>query len=190
MRKCKSRLNNIVSQKHIQQAAAHMKQGGIVAYPTEGVFGLGCDPCNAKTVKRLLRLKQRPASKGLILIASDIEQLKPFISDIPKKALKTWPGPVTWLLPTKANTPYWLTGKYDTIAVRITAHPAAAALCKAFGGAIVSTSANRSNQNPALTDREVRKRFDTSEIFVVPGKVQTPGTVSRIIDARSDKALR
>lgn len=167
-----------------------MKAGGIVAYPTEGVFGLGCDPCNARAVKRLLHIKQRPASKGLILIASEIGQLSPFVDDIPEKALATWPGPVTWLLPARPGVPYWLTGKHHTIAVRVTRHPVAAALCKAFGGAIVSTSANRRGQKPATTDRDVRKRFDTAEILVVPGRVQTPGSPSTIIDGQTQTVLR
>lgn len=167
-----------------------MKQGGIVAYPTEGVFGLGCDPNNYKTVKRLLRIKQRPVSKGLILIASDAEQLKPFVTEIPDKALGTWPGPVTWLLAANSGTPYWLTGKHASIAVRVTAHPVASALCKAFGSAIVSTSANRSGQHPTLTYRDACRRFDTSEILVVPGRVQTVGKTSTIIDSASGSRLR
>ena len=174
----------------IQQAARYLKQGGIIAYPTEGVFGLGCDPWNMKAVKRLLHIKQRPASKGLILIASDPDQLLPYVADIPDKALDTWPGPVTWILPTEAGVPYWLTGKHHTIAVRVTAHPVAAALCKAFGGAMVSTSANRSGQRPALTYRDACRRFDTSEILVVPGQVQTPGMPSSIYDGLSNKKLR
>ncbi|MDH5631510.1 MAG: L-threonylcarbamoyladenylate synthase [Gammaproteobacteria bacterium] len=189
-KKYKNCCNLFVKPDRIQQAVQHIAKGGIVAYPTEGVFGLGCDPCNVKAVKHLLRIKRRPASKGLILIASDPEQLKPFVETIPAKALATWPGPVTWILPARSSTPRWLTGKHDSIAVRVTAHPIAAALCKAYGGALVSTSANRSGQQPALTFRDACRRFNTQEVLVIPGQVQTPNRPSTIMDGKSDYRLR
>lgn len=176
--------------KAIQQAARHVKQGGIIAYPTEGVFGLGCDPCNAKAVLKLLRIKKRPVDKGLILIAADIDQLKPYVTDIPDKVRQSWPGPVTWLLPARKDVPHYLRGKHDTIAVRVTAHPIAAALCRETGSALVSTSANLSGQRPAASDRDVRRRFDTAFIYVVPGQTSTPGKPTPIRDARSGSRIR
>ena len=108
---------------HLRQAARALRHGGIIAYPTEAVYGLGCDPLNAAAVLRLLTLKNRPMDKGLILIASDFQQLIPFVrtpdADIMRRINATWPGPVTWLLPAKAETPAWLCGAHDTLAVRV-----------------------------------------------------------------------
>lgn len=154
-------------------AVAHLKQGGVIAYPTEGVFGLSCDPTNLDAVKRLLQLKNRPSHKGLILIASEWRQLQPFAKSLTDEqmatVMATWPGPVTWLVPAAANTPRLLTGEHTTIAVRITAHPLAAELCKIFGGALVSTSANRNNLTPCMTAEEVSATFAAELDFVLEG---------------------
>lgn len=176
--------------KAIQQAARHVRQGGIIAYPTEGVFGLGCDPCNARAVLKLLHIKKRSTDKGLILIAADIDQLKPFVENIPDEARQSWPGPVTWLLPARNNVPRYLRGKHDTIAVRVTAHPIAAALCREIGSALVSTSANLAGQRPATSDRDVRRRFDTKLIYVVPGQTLTPGQPTVIRNAHTGSRIR
>ena len=102
----------------LRQAVRALRHGGIIAYPTEAVYGLGCDPLNAAAVLRLLALKNRPMDKGLILIASDFQHLAPFVHapdpDIMRRISATWPGPVTWLLPAKAETPTWLRGAHDT----------------------------------------------------------------------------
>ena len=105
----------------LQQAAQVVRRGGLVAYPTEYCFGLGCDPLSRAAVLRLLRLKRRPTEKGLILIASDIAQLARYVEDIPDKVLATWPGPHTWLLEAREGVPGWITGKHPRIAVRVTA---------------------------------------------------------------------
>ena len=110
----------------VTQAAAHLRSGAIIAYPTEAVFGLGCDPGSEQAVRRLLALKKRPAAAGLILIADSYERFSPFVAPIGKgiqqKAMSTWPGPVTWLFPRAAGVPDWLAGDHDTIALRITHH--------------------------------------------------------------------
>lgn len=134
----------------IAHATAAIKQGGVLIYPTEGVFGIGCDFRNELSVEKLLRLKQRSVSKGLVLIASHIEQVLPLI--LPEesahlaRALKSWPGHHTWVFPASKLTPKWITGDFSSVAVRVTDHPAAKALCEACGHALVSTSANISNQ--------------------------------------------
>ncbi len=146
----------------LRLAAHQLHKGDVVAYPTEAIYGLGCDPLNRRAVARLLGIKQRPLSKGLILIAAGFDQLIPFVNHLPEEqmqaVLESWPGPNTWLLPAAKSTPRWLTGGRDSIAVRVTAHPLAAGLCRAFGGAIVSTSANLSGYSPARTALEVRLR--------------------------------
>nr|MDQ2696242.1 Sua5/YciO/YrdC/YwlC family protein [Pseudomonadota bacterium] len=124
----------------LRQAARILRQGGVIAYPTEAVYGLGCDPRNRRAVQRLLEIKRRPPAKGLILIAADLAQLEPFIDPLPPDRRRlldaAWPGPVTWLVPAR-RAPVWLRGNHPTLAVRVTAHPLAAALCRAFGGAVV-----------------------------------------------------
>ena len=147
----------------LRRAVAALDNGGIVAYPTEAVYGLGCEPLDPVAVMRLLALKRRPVEKGLILIASDLVQLEAYIEPLSKRDLsrvrRTWPGPVTWLLPKSAHCPAWLSGAHDTIACRVTAHPVAAALCGAHGGALVSTSANPAGHPPARTPLAVRRHF-------------------------------
>ncbi len=147
----------------LRLAVDWLRRGGVVAYPTEAVYGLGCDPWNGAAVRRILAMKRRPEAKGLILIAADLAQLAPFVQWLePNRMadiLATWPGPHTWLLPARPETPVWLRGQHDTLAVRVTAHPLAAALCRAAGRALVSTSANRASHTPARTALEVRLRL-------------------------------
>lgn len=175
-------------------AAALMHEGGVIAYPTEAVYGLGCDPANETAVLKILALKQRPVDKGLILIAADIAQLHPYIE--PRlfteyaAAAVSWPGPHTWLFPCRPGTPAWLTGAHDTLAVRVTAHTVAAALCKAFGGAIVSTSANPATAEPARDPATVTRYFRDKIDMIVEGAVDTTAQVSSIRDVRTGKQLR
>ncbi|WP_457665639.1 Sua5/YciO/YrdC/YwlC family protein [Thiolapillus sp.] len=146
----------------LRLGADTLRKGGILAWPTEAVFGIGCDPLNPRAVQRLLKLKQRPLSKGLILVGANFQQLLPFIQVLPeaqmRPVLESWPGPNTWLLPASPDAPFWITGASALVAVRVTAHPVARALCLAFGGALTSTSANRSGHRPARSALEVRLR--------------------------------
>lgn len=152
-------------EKQIQDAVIALKKGLLIAYPTEAVYGLGCDPQQANAIENLINLKQRNPDKGLILIASKFEQLQPYLADIDESlaahAKQAWPGPVTWVWPIKKDvliSPL-LTGQHKSIAVRITNHPIAAALCEAFQGAIVSTSANLEGEEPARSAHEVIQYF-------------------------------
>ncbi len=178
----------------LAQAARHVNAGGIIAYPTEAVYGLGCDPRDGAAVLRLLALKQRPIAKGLILIAARFEDLQPFIAALPTKTLskvrKSWPGPVTWLLPVRPEVPYWLRGSHAALAVRVTAHPLAAALCRACGGVLVSTSANISKRPPARTALAVRRCFGGDIDYVLNGALGGLGKPTPIIDARSGRVVR
>lgn len=178
----------------LRQAARIIHRGGIIAYPTEAVFGLGCDPLNAEAVQRLLAIKRRPMQKGLILIASRIEQLQPFIAPLDDASLailrETWPGPVTWLLPARADSPRWLRGEHHTIAVRVTAHPLASALCEATGHALVSTSANPSGLPPARQTLRVRKYFANQLDAILTGKVDRTARPTAIRDLTTKKLIR
>lgn len=170
-----------------------MAEGGLIAYPTEAVFGLGCDPLNEAAVARLLELKRRPLHKGLIVLAADLQQLQPFLapldSELQQKLDRTWPGPVTWILPASPATPFWLTGNRPAIAVRVTDHPLAAELCAACGP-LVSTSANITGSAPARTALQARLRLGPAIDVVVPGAVGGQMRPTEIRDGRSGNILR
>ncbi|GAA4895465.1 Sua5/YciO/YrdC/YwlC family protein [Ferrimonas pelagia] len=180
----------------VAQAGKALQLGGVLAYPTEAVFGLGCDPHNEAAVRQLLAIKQRPVDKGLILVAASYGQLLPFVDDAAlsdaqrQQVLASWPGPVTWVMPAKAGTPRWLTGQFDSIAVRISAHPVVSDLCCAFGGALVSTSANLSGEEPARQGEQVLIDLGKHIQGVVIGEVGGNASPSTIRDAKSGAILR
>ena len=179
---------------HLREAARHFHHGGLIAYPTEAVYGLGCDPLNRAAVQQLLRLKQRPMEKGLILIAAELEQLLPFVT-LPSPAImeavqKTWPGPATWLLPAAPDTPPWLTGQHESLAVRVTAHPLAASLCRACNSPLVSTSANLTGRKPSRTPLGVRRQFGDKINFLLSGPVGDLKQPTPIRDAISNRLIR
>lgn len=154
--------------------AAHLKRGGLIAYPTESCYGLGCVPQNRNAVMRLLKLKQRPQHKGLILIASGYRQVSRYLHSLTpdeQSRLKNHSAQaITYLMPAKPSCPRWLRGAHDTLAVRLTAHPFAQQLCRIANSALVSTSANRSGQRPAKTFAECKRLFGRS-VWVLPGRV-------------------
>ncbi len=178
----------------ISQAARCIRRGGIVAYPTEAVFGLGCDPANAHAVTRLLALKQRQRKKGLILVAASMQQLQPWVAPVARSRVRkleaSWPGPLTWLLPAAEHCPTWLTGGRDTLAVRVSAHPVVQALCKAAHSAIVSTSANRDGKQPARSLLEIRLRFAYSIDCYLPGTLGGLEQPTRIRDLQTGRVIR
>ncbi len=179
---------------HLRRAAQLLRDGAVIAYPTEAVYGLGCDPLNAQAVMRLLELKQRPLEAGLILIAADFNQvehfLEPVSASLRRKIFAAWPGPVTWLLPARPEVPVWLRGRHDSLAVRVTAHAGCAALCRAYGGALVSTSANPRGHKPARTPLQLRRYFDDAIDYLLPGPLGARTRPSEIRDARTGKVLR
>lgn len=180
----------------IERAAALLAAGAVIAYPTEGVWGLGCDPRNREAVLRLLAIKQRPVEKGLILIAADEAQLSPFIDLSALTAAQrdrvhaTWPGPATWIVPASHAAPAWITGAHAGIAVRVSAHAPVVALCRAFGGALVSTSANRAGAPPPRTRAELDATLLARIDGCTEGDTGGGGRPSTIRDARSGTALR
>ena len=179
---------------HLRRAARELKAGGVIAYPTEAVFGLGCDPQNAHAMSRLLALKGRDVLQGVILVASDFSQLQPFIEELDVQRmsdiLASWPGPITWIFPARSSTPTWLTGRYDSLAVRVSADPTVAALCQHFGNALVSTSANISGRQPARTVFGVRHRFGNALDYILPGVVGGRRKPSEIRDGLTGRVLR
>lgn len=168
---------------------AHLAGGGVIAYATEACYGLGCDPMNARAVARILRLKGRPKSKGLILIGSHPAQFAPYLAEPPADWPHYWPGATTLLLPAARHCPKWLTGRHKKLAVRVTAHPDAAGLCHALGMALVSTSANRSGQVMLRSAAACRQAFGT-RVKVLPGRIGQRRRPSTIVDPASGGVLR
>ena len=175
-------------------AVEYLLAGHVIAYPTEAVFGLGCDPCNETAVRNLLALKGRHESAGLVLIASDFSQLEPWISEVDStmidRAMQTWPGPVTWLFPRATTVPDYVAGTHHTIAVRITAHQPSRVLCEAFGSALISTSANHTSAKPARSAEEVDNYFGHHIKGILAGSLGDGEKPSEIRDLLSGKIIR
>jgi len=176
------------------QAVKLIHAGQVIAYPTEAVYGLGCDPRNETAVRKLLALKGRHESAGLVLIASEFEQLGTWVADVSRdlldRAMQTWPGPVTWLFPRAEGVPDFVAGRHDTVAVRITAHVPSRQLCAAFGSALISTSANPSTNPPARSVSEVRKYFSAGLAGILAGELGDGKKPSEIRDLASGNIIR
>lgn len=175
-----------------------LKNRGVIAYPTESVFGLGCDPDCEQAIEKILQIKKRPAHKGLILIAADLEQLKNYadFSSLNAQQLsaikKTWPGPFTWVIPAKKNLSKLISGDFNSVAVRVSAHPVVQQLCLQFGKPVISTSANLSGLEPCTTSRQVRAMFTNQPLLesITDAPVSGLSAPSQIFDAQSGKRLR
>ncbi len=178
----------------LRAACAALRAGGVIAYPTEAVWGLGCDPLNEAAVLRLLALKRRHWSKGLILVAAEFEQLEPFVQlpsrTAQKRAFATWPGPATWVFPASDHTPMLVSGDRDTVAIRVSAHPVVRELCQSFRGPIVSSSANRAGHEPARSASAVRIQFKDELHALVPGGLGGQDKPTVIRDVISGLILR
>ena len=173
--------------------ASHLKRGGLIAYPTESCYGLGCDPRNHRAVQRLLKLKQRPQRKGLILIAANFGQVSRYllpVTTVQQQRLQlAGAQATTYLMPVRSNTPHSLRGGHDTLAVRLTAHKFSVWLCRGVRSALVSTSANRSGQHPAKTYAACRKMFG-DKVRVLPGLIGKNKKPSTIRTWSDDKIIR
>lgn len=183
----------MLRQPDYRRLTAHLKAGGLIAYPTESCYGLGCDPANRPAVQRLLRLKQRPQNKGLIIIAYSYRQVAHYLPTLTlaeqQKLQTDGAKAITYLMPVKPSTPRWLRGVHDTLAIRFTAHPLAKALCRGVHSALVSTSANKSGMRPAKTYAECRRLF-SNQVWVLPGLVGKHRQPSRIVSWTDGRILR
>lgn len=179
----------------VAQAANSLLNGEVIAYPTEAIWGLGCDPENEAATLRLLQIKKRPVAKGLILVAGSIDQIEDLLDPLTpsqrKRMLATWPGPNTWLVPDyNQKIPDWIKGEHDSVAVRVSSHPLVVALCLRFGAPLVSTSANKTGQRPPKTALQVVKHLGREIDGVLHGKLGDGAKPSRIIDLLSGQVLR
>lgn len=179
---------------HWHQVKHCLRSGGVIACPTEGVWGLGCDPFDAAACLRLLELKRRSWTMGLILVAADASQFDGLIQTLPEDAQgrmqQSWPGPSTWIVPATDQVPPWVSGGRASIAVRVSAHPVVRRLCNDFGGPLVSTSANRHGRAPAMSAFQVRQQFSDALDFVLPGPLGGQQGPTSIRDALSGDTLR
>lgn len=176
-----------------KKIARLLHAGGVIAYPTEGVFGLGCMPGDEEAVMRILDIKGRSAQAGVIVISPDYDLLAPWLAptDLELKRLQTGKAyPVTWVVTANPATPDWLTGGRGTLAVRITDHPVTTNICRGAGTAMVSTSANRSGRPPARTALAARKMLGNLVDYVVPGPLGMAAGASEIRVAQNDRILR
>jgi len=180
----------------IAEAVAILRRGGVLAYPTEGVWGLGCDPFDEAAVTRLLALKRRPVEKGLILVASTASQLDDLVDwnalapATRGEVFDSWPGPHTWIVPVTARVPRWITGAHDSVAVRVSAHPVVAALCGAYGAALVSTSANVGGMPAPRTRVELALDIIAGVDAIVAGETSGLAQPTSIRDARDGCRIR
>lgn len=173
--------------------AVYLNRGGLIAYPTEACYGLGCDPRNRVAVQRLLKLKRRPQRKGLILIAAKFAQIQHYLAPLTnaeqQRLQQDGAQVITNLMPAKNSCPRWLRGQHNTLAVRLTTHSLASRLCRELGHALVSTSANLSGQHPVKTYAECQKMFG-EKVWVLPGKVGKRKRPSQIRAWADGKILR
>lgn len=179
---------------HIKLAVNVVKSGGIIAYPTESVYGLGCDPFNQQAVEELLRIKQRSIDQGLILIASHIQQILPLIQPLKPddlaRALKTWPGHHTWVFPQSKLVPKWISGKKKSVAIRLSNHPIVSQLCTLLNQPLVSTSANLSKQDNLKSIKDIKTTFGDKIDFYIDAPIGNQKKPSTICDAHNLKIYR
>ncbi len=183
----------MASRWQLQQAARTIRQGGIIAYPTEAVWGLGCDPWNEQAVQRILALKQRPQHKGVILVAADMQQFDWLLQGLTPEQLQlledSWPGPNTWLVPHQGRIPGWICGRHASVALRVSDHPLVQALCR-LSGPLVSTSANPAGRPAATSRLRIEQYFhrQLDGVLNAPlGQRQQPSTIR---DLHSGHVLR
>ena len=175
---------------------AVLEAGGVIAYPTEAVYGIGCDPDNVSALEKVLTIKQRPWEKGLIIVASNFEQLHNYVDfeqlspQQIEQVQQKWPGPITQVMPALESVSPKLRGRFDTIAVRISAHPVVQAMCDAAAKPIVSTSANHAGEDPIRCSSQIEQQFSDQIDALVLGALGQQTQPSTIIDARSGQILR
>lgn len=188
-----------VSIAQLHHAMEALASSGIIAYPTEAVYGLGCDPFCADAVYQLLALKQRPWQKGLILVAANMQQIAPLLKNLPPHLItrlaNSWPGPTTWVIPDPGHVmPKWVRGQHDSVAIRISSHPIVQQLCESWGAPLVSTSANYSGEVSMRTDLQLRKRQQRGQWealnFIVSGKSLGHKNPTMIKDLVSGEIMR
>ncbi len=177
----------------LDYALKTIKRQGVIAYPTEGVWGLGCDPFSRSAVDKILSLKKRSVDQGLLLVATDISQFDPFLEGLERKYHeeldRNWPGPITFLVPDNGSAPRWIVGKHKTLGLRVSDHSLIKTLC-ALTGPLVSTSANISGLPPIKSADEIEEVFDQEIDYVLAGELGKLGKPTQIKDILTGEVLR
>jgi L-threonylcarbamoyladenylate synthase len=185
----------------IRRAHRHLKQGGVLAYATESCFGFGCHPSHYQGLRAIMRLKKRPQTKGMIIIAANLAQALPYLTPLSPADYQTLEAdfaattrPTTFLLPAARSVLPMLRGRHATLAVRVTRHGDAAQLCRALGHALVSTSANLSGKKALTTSKQLKKQYasalKTQKLMLIKGRIGTEKKPSSLIDYASKRILR
>ena len=179
----------------LSTACDFLNRGKLVAYPTEAVWGFGCDPYIEEAVHRILEIKQRPVGKGLILVAAGLTQIAELTKDLSVDQLvlleSTWPGPTTWLIPDpKQIFPRWVKGDHESIAIRVSGHPLVNALCSEFGKPIVSTSANNTGEVEIRSRLILEEQFADKIDYIMDGELGDQDSPSKIRDLVTGNILR
>jgi L-threonylcarbamoyladenylate synthase len=174
-------------------AISCLKSGGIIAYPTEAVYGIGCDPYNKDSVKKITQIKKRESRKSYILVASELSQLSNLINinSLSEEVLNSWPGHNTWLIKPKKNIPSWLMDNENgLIAIRVSSHPEIVKLCQFFKNPIISTSANISGNKILKNHHDVERILGSYLDYLVLGNVGEHPEPSIIKDMKTGKVIR
>lgn len=177
----------------VEKVADVIRKGGVVAYPTEAVYGVGCDPSNPAALERLFDLKQRPKNKGLILMASSLEQVLPYITvsaEQQARLARTWPAAITFLVPPSDKVLTAVTGQHALVAVRVPDHPMARALAAAVGHPIISTSANLSGRPAPRNHFQVMAQLGNGLDALLVGDCDRGNKPSTIINLLTDQVIR
>jgi L-threonylcarbamoyladenylate synthase len=178
----------------VQLAVRVLAAGGVLACPTEAVWGLSCDPHNPAAVQRLLALKGRSPGKGLILVAASERQFEFLLTDLSaeqrRRMSDSWPGPTTWLVPHRGRVPGWIHGAHATVALRVSAHPVVSSLSATWGGPLVSTSANPAGKRPPRNAYQVKRYFREQLDFIMSGTVGQLDRPTEIRDLDSGRIVR
>jgi len=169
-----------------------IRQGGIIAYPTESCFGLGCDPRNRKAINKIIKLKKRSLNKNFILIGSSIKQFNYFLNPLDNSTstnlFSKWPGPHTWLMTANNRCPNWLKSN-SKIALRISSFSSCQLLTKSLDMAITSSSLNLTGKIPLKNYRDVC-RFLPKQVKLIKGRVGKSKRPSVIQDFKTKKIIR
>ena len=177
----------------LNEAVKTIRGQGVIAYPTEGVWGLGCDPFSRKAVNKLLKIKKRSVDRGLLLVATYIGQFDPFLKGLKREYYeeldRNWPGPITYLVPDNGYAPRWIVGKHQTLGLRVSNHSLIKTLC-ALTGPLVSTSANISGFPPIESANEIGEMFDQEIDYVLAGELGKLGKPTQIKDILTGELLR
>jgi L-threonylcarbamoyladenylate synthase len=179
----------------INRLSHQVDLGAVIAYPGDTIWGFGCHPLVKDSIDRILQIKQRSASKGLILLSSELDFCLPYISsDLSTNDIaqlkKSTAQPTTWLIPASHNCPSWLRGEFSTIAIRITCHPFIKALCTELKSPIVSTSANLSGKTTIRNSIQARRLFASQLDYIISGYQPGTGRPSEIKSLESGDIIR